>query len=165
MYGKGTPAGRFDGDVEVAGNLNMLSQGDVILNDLAEHFDATDGGAEPGTVMVVDHDGNLRPGDSAYDRRVAGVVSGAGNFKPGIILGNQQSSAKDSLIALLGKVYCKVDASSSPIEVGDMLTTSATPGHAMKATDPSRAFGAVIGKALRPLPSGCGMIPILIALQ
>ena len=115
--------------------------------------------------MVLDHDGNLRPGDSAYDRRVAGVVSGAGNFKPGIILGNQQSSAKDSLIALLGKVYCKVDASSSPIEVGDMLTTSATPGHAMKATDPSRAFGAVIGKALRPLPSGCGMIPILIALQ
>jgi hypothetical protein len=45
------------------------------------------------------------------------------------------------------------------------LTTSDTPGHAMKATDPNRAFGAVVGKALRPLDKGSGLIPILIALQ
>ena len=54
---------------------------------------------------------------------------------------------------------------TAPIEVGDLLTTSATPGHAMKATDPLKAFGAVIGKALRPLDSGQGLIPVLIALQ
>jgi hypothetical protein len=65
----------------------------------------------------------------------------------------------------MGKVYCKVDAELSPLEVGDLLTTSATPGHAMKATDPLNAFGAVIGKALRPLKTGKGLIPILIALQ
>jgi hypothetical protein len=35
----------------------------------------------------------------------------------------------------------------------------------MKAVDPIKAFGAVIGKALRPLKSGSGMIPILVALQ
>jgi hypothetical protein len=35
----------------------------------------------------------------------------------------------------------------------------------MKATKPSKAFGAVIGKALRPLKDGQGLIPILIALQ
>jgi hypothetical protein len=46
-----------------------------------------------------------------------------------------------------------------------MLTTSPTEGHAMKACDPARAFGAVIGKALRPLATGIGLIPILIALQ
>jgi hypothetical protein len=39
------------------------------------------------------------------------------------------------------------------------------PGFAMKANDPSKAFGAVIGKALRPLREGQGMIPILVALQ
>jgi hypothetical protein len=46
-----------------------------------------------------------------------------------------------------------------------MLTTSSTPGHAMRATDPGRAFGAVIGKALGSLPSGRGLVPVLVALQ
>ena len=68
-------------------------------------------------------------------------------------------------VALLGKVYCKVDAGYSPVEVGDLLTTSPTPGHAMKAAEPQRAFGSVIGKALRGLEAGQGLIPILIALQ
>jgi hypothetical protein len=66
---------------------------------------------------------------------------------------------------LLGKVYCKVDAQFAAISVGDLLTTSPTPGHAMKAADPSKAFGAVIGKAMGPLNEGQGLIPILIALQ
>lgn len=65
----------------------------------------------------------------------------------------------------MGKVYCKVDARYAPVEVGDLLTTSPTAGHAMKADDPFKAFGAVIGKALRPLAAGQEMIPILIALQ
>jgi len=46
-----------------------------------------------------------------------------------------------------------VDARYVSIEVGDLLTTAPTPGHAMKATDPQKAFGAVIGKALRSLKS------------
>jgi hypothetical protein len=65
----------------------------------------------------------------------------------------------------MGKVYCKVDASKVPIVIGDLLTTSSTPGHAMKAVDPGQAFGAVIGKALRPLAGGRGLVPILVALQ
>jgi len=68
-------------------------------------------------------------------------------------------------VALLGKVYCKVDATAAPVAVGDLLTTSDTPGYAMKATDPQRAFGAVLGKALQPLPAGSGLIPVLVALQ
>jgi hypothetical protein len=58
-----------------------------------------------------------------------------------------------------------VDARYGAIAVGDLLTTSPTVGHAMKAADPRRAFGAVLGKALRPMPSGRGLLPILIALQ
>ena len=49
--------------------------------------------------------------------------------------------------------------------MGDLLTTSPTLGFAMKAMDPLNAFGTVIGKALQPLPSGQGLIPILVALQ
>ena len=68
-------------------------------------------------------------------------------------------------IALIGKVYCKVDTSYGAIEVGDLLTTSPTSGHAMKARDPLKAFGAVIGKALRSIENGAGLIPILVSLQ
>jgi hypothetical protein len=58
-----------------------------------------------------------------------------------------------------------VDAQFGAIAIGDLLTTSPTPGHAMVITDQAQAFGAVIGKALRPLSGGRGLIPILISLQ
>jgi hypothetical protein len=69
------------------------------------------------------------------------------------------------VVLWVGKVYSKVDARCSPVEVGDLLTTSGTPRHAMKAVDPWKAFGAVIGKALRSLRDGQGLIPVLVALQ
>jgi hypothetical protein len=154
------------GTVQVAGTLNV--NGDITMPaaDFAEDFQVAAGDAvEPGTVMVLDENGALHPCDKSYDRKVAGVISGAGDFRPGLILDRQRSSEGRLPLALVGKVYCKVDAACGPIEVGDLLTTSATPGHAMKASDPAQAFGAVIGKALRPLESGCGLIPILVALQ
>ena len=160
-------AGRFIGDVEVTGNLKMSSPTcDIVLGDVAEGFSAQDGGIiEPGTVVVLDRIGLVRPGDESYDKRVAGVVSGAGEYRPAIVLDQRRSADNRLPVALMGKVCCKVDAQYSPIEVGDLLTTSPTPGHAMKAADPLKAFGSVIGKALRPLNEGQGMIPILIALQ
>ena len=115
--------------------------------------------------MAIDQDGNLRPSKQPYDKKVAGVVSGAGNFRPAIILGKREQSDRRRAIALVGKVYCKVDAKNSPIEVGDLLTTSETPGYAMKAVDPFKAFGCVIGKALGPMQEGNGLIPILVSLQ
>jgi hypothetical protein len=160
VTGVGPTAGRFLGDVEVAGDVKLLG------GDCAEDFDIADVElVEPGTVMVVGEEGTLHQSHQAYDKRVAGVISGAGDFKPGIVLDKQHSQLNRKPIALLGKVYCKVDASYAPIEVGDLLTTAPTLGHAMKASDPLKAFGAVIGKALRPLKTGQGLVPILIALQ
>ena len=118
---------------------------------------------EPGTVLVLDESGNLRPCEHAYDGRVVGVVSGAGNHRPGVVL---DLHCKDGVpIALVGKVWCKADASQCPIAVGDLLTTSSRIGHAMKAAKTSRAFGAVLGKAMGRLQSGQGLIPILVTLQ
>jgi len=141
---------------------------DVMLTgaDCAEQFDMRDGQSpEPGTIVVIDDAGKLRESQSPYDKRVAGVVSGAGEYKPAIVLDRRASSEGRASVALVGKVYCKVDADPAPIAVGDLLTTSGRPGFAMKAADPAQAFGAVIGKALRPLRAGQGMIPILVALQ
>jgi hypothetical protein len=161
--GSGGLAGEFVGNVSVTGHVKA---NDVVLSgaDCAEEFDVA-ADLEPGTVTVLDDDGALRACVRAYDRRVAGVISGAGEFAPAIVLDRRQSSRRRAPVALVGKVYCKVDASNGPIEVGDLLTTSATPGHAMRAADPAQAFGSIIGKALKPLSAGRGLLPILVALQ
>jgi hypothetical protein len=161
IYGKGGRlAGFFEGDVEVTGDIRLANA------DCAEDFDVSGADkVEPGTVMVLGNEGSLAQSQHAYDKRVAGVISGAGDFKPGIVLDRQAARGNRQPIALMGKVFCKVDAQFGAIEVGDLLTTSPTPGHAMKTSDPFKAFGAVIGKALRPLIEGQGLIPILIALQ
>jgi hypothetical protein len=159
-------AGQFEGNVLVTGTLTVNQ--DILLPgaDCAEQFDvAGERQIGPGTVVVIDRDGALRESRDAYDRKVAGVVSGAGEYKPGIVLDRGASDKNRMPVALVGKVYCKVDAQYASVEVGDLLTASPTPGHAMKAVDPLRAFGAVIGKALRPLQSGTALIPVLVALQ
>jgi hypothetical protein len=186
----GTWAGSFLGNVQLTGQLHCGGQlqcgdpnkpgvsitpdgtvnvlNDVILtnHDCAEDFAvAEEEGVAAGTVMVIDGDGVLRPCAQAYDRRVAGVVSGAGDCKPGIVLGRRKAEKNKVPVALVGRVYCKVEARGTPIEIGDLLTTSDTMGHAMKAADHARAFGSVIGKAMRPLAEGRGLIPILVALQ
>ncbi len=149
-------------------NGNIVATGDIrLLNaDCAEEFEICDTEqVEPGTVMVLGEGGKLQQSQNVYDKCVVGVISGAGDYKPGIVLDKQESRDTRKPIALLGKVFCKVDAQYGAIKVGDLLTTSPTPGHAMKADDPIRAFGAVIGKALQPLLEGLSLIPILIALQ
>ncbi len=157
-------AGRFDGDVLITGT--MTANVDIVLQgaDCAEDFDV-DGDAPAGTVMVLTGDGRLGPSTAAYDRRVAGIVSGAGAYRPGMILDRHADRNQRAPIALMGKAYCFVDARMASVDVGDLLTTSITPGHAMKAIEPRRCFGAVLGKALAPLDRGRALIPVLVALQ
>jgi hypothetical protein len=66
---------------------------------------------------------------------------------------------------LTGRVYCWADASYAPIEPGDLLTTSDTPGHAMKVTNHKKAQGAIIGKAMTSLKEGKGLVLVLVTLQ
>lgn len=162
VYGEGGQfAGYFRGNIMVTGDV-MLSGADC-----AEQFDvvAENGVPDPGTVLVIDRDGRLRESTEPYDRRVAGIVSGGGEHRHAIVLDSGRSGRDRVAIALVGKVYCKVDAQYGAIDVGDLLTSSPTPGHAMKAVASDRAPGAILGKALRPLTHGAAMIPVLVALQ
>ena len=122
MYGKGgRPAGFFEGDVEVTGDIRLKNA------DYPEDFDVSGvAKVEPGTVMVLGSEGSILGSRQPYDKRVAGVVSGAGNYKPGIVLDDQQISGNRQPLALLGKVHCKVDAQFGAVEVSDLLTTSPT---------------------------------------
>jgi len=127
--------------------------------DVAEYF-AVQEDPEPGTVMVIGEDSKLQSSITAYDTTVAGIVSTA----PGVSLGaNETGNAGEKLIAVAGRVPCKVDATYALVKPGDLLTTSGTRGHAMKATNPQ--IGTILGKALEPLDSGTGVIEVLVTLQ
>lgn len=155
-------AGKGDNRVIIDGSV-----GDIKLSgaDCAERFPLRHPGAViPGTVLVIGDDAALDACGRPYDRRVAGVASGARGVRPGIVMNRDQGADGDPPVALSGKVYCSVDAGYGAIDVGDLLTTSATRGHAMKATDPRRAHGAVLGKAMAPLATGTGLIPVLVSL-
>jgi hypothetical protein len=135
--------------------------------DLAERFPSSDDTLEPGMVVAIDprEPGQVCLARGAYNARVAGVVSGANDFKVGAVLGNLPGHEDAPAIALSGRVYVWCDASNGPIEAGDLLTTSDTPGHAMRAADRERSHGACLGKAMTRLEEGRGLVLVLINLQ
>jgi len=162
-------AGAGNRDDNGAATIHLDGEaGDILFRngDCAEEFDFAEPDAvEPGSVVSLLDDGRLHVASRPYDRRVAGIVSGGGDSRPGIILGRDPARRSRLPVALAGRVQCRVDAGYAPIEPGDLLTTSATPGHAMRAADPARAFGSVIGKAMGSLDEGAGLVPVLVALQ
>jgi hypothetical protein len=73
--------------------------------------------------------------DEPCDRRVIGVAAGAGGLPCALRLGTKPGEERVP-VALAGRVYCKADAEHGAIALGDLLTTSATEGHAMRVDDP-----------------------------
>jgi hypothetical protein len=155
------------------GNVRIRnrSSGDTVLElgnglDYAEGFDVSDlSTIDPGSVLIIDPDnpGKLTLSNSPYDTKVAGIAAGAKGLGSGVRLGGDQF---DYDVALAGRVYCNVDATEQGVDPGDMLTTSSTPGYAMRSTDSARAHGAILGKAMQGLEKGKkGQILVLVTLQ
>ncbi len=141
---------------------------EIVGADIAEKFPvASPECVTPGTVMEIDPErsGHLRIASTAYSPGVAGVVSGANDLSVGAVLGNLPGHEDAPPIALSGRVWVRCDASTGPIEPNDLLTTSNTPGHAMKAADRDRAYGTIIGKAMSSLREGKGLVLVLVSLQ
>jgi hypothetical protein len=150
--------------IESSDGTDILELGEGL--DYAEGFDVSESTKiDAGTVLIIDSDnpGKLAISVKAYDSEVAGIVAGAKGIGSGVRLG---AGGFDYDVALAGRVYCNVDATEEGIEPGDLLTTSATPGHAMKSTDYARAQGAILGKAMESLEKGQkGQILVLVTLQ
>jgi hypothetical protein len=143
-----------DGDVYTDGDFYATGA------DFAEMLPAADG-LEPGDVLVIGPDGKLARSAQPYATNVAGVYSTNPGFVGGA--GDDEDLMHKVPLCMLGVVPVKVSADNEPILPGDLLTTSATPGHAMKATDPK--IGTVIGKALEGLSEGTGAVKVLVLLQ
>jgi hypothetical protein len=138
--------------------------------DLAEDFEAVTKPEEltPGMVVMIDpdHTGGIKLASGTYNKCVAGVISGANGLSAAMVMGQFEGQINGKPVALSGRVWTMVDATETAVEPGDLLTTSATPGHAMVASDASRSHGATIGKAMSRLAKGeKGMVLVLVNLQ
>lgn len=157
--------------------LNKASHKKVVVpvleitggSDLAEPFEiASTDSIQQGMVVSIDpaHPGRLGVTGKAYDHTVAGIISGANGLNPGLVMNQQDAVGVGRYpVALAGRVYCWANTTNGPIQPGDLLTSSGTPGHAMKVTDYNLAKGAIIGKAMSALEDSRGLVLVLITLQ
>jgi hypothetical protein len=121
---------------------------------------------EAGDVLVVSASGSglAERSSAAYSPAAIGVYSAAPAFAGGrSVTGSEDAGGVQ--VAVLGIVRCKVTAENGPIHPGDLLVTSATPGHAMRGDRQSALPGTILGKALESLETGTGVIQILVTLQ
>lgn len=161
--GTSTPAAKLD----VNGVTRTKTLTIVGGADLSEPFAMSQRDVSPGAVVVIDerHPGKLRMSHRQYDKKVAGIVSGAGGIQPGISMIQEDALEAGENVALSGRVYVNANTSGGAIEPGDLLTTSGIPGEAMKASKHDRAQGAILGKAMTSLSDASGHVLVLVTLQ
>lgn len=162
---KGETIFKIQNDGRIVGSVLELTGG----SDLAEPFNVTSAAeVVPGMLVCIDpqNPGELVLSSRPYDRTVAGIISGAGQINPGMVMGQTGTVADGQHpVALTGRAYCWAEASNGSIQPGDLLTSSQVPGYAMKVTDHSLAQGAIIGKAMSSLDNGQGLVLVLVTLQ
>jgi hypothetical protein len=120
-------------------------------------------GLEPGDVLAIGPDGSLTLTTEPYQDTLAGVYS----TKPGLIGGAADGESTEGKVplAVAGIVPVKVTTENGPVRPGDLLTSSSTPGHAMRASRDKVSVGVVLGKALEAFAEGTGVVRALVVLQ
>lgn len=141
--------------VEITGGSDIAEPYDVLATDCVS----------PVAGMVVSIDavqlGKMRVSNGAYDRTVAGIISGANGVNPGLTLTQQGSVADGAMpVANVGRVWCLCDAdANAPIVAGDLLTTSESVGHAMKVGNADYKPGA---EERMEIVSFVGQVPVWV---
>ncbi|MFZ2498182.1 hypothetical protein [Methanosarcina sp.] len=151
-------------DVEAEGTIWSKSGYQTGPRDLAENY-PSDMDLEIGDVVCLDEEiDGIVLSKKPNDPLVLGVIS----TEPGFLLNAKRGSMETKMfpVALCGRVTCKVVGENGSIKRGDLLTSSSTPGHAMKANPikGEKLFcpGTIIGKAIGKLESGKGVIDIFV---
>ncbi|MFC1671298.1 discoidin domain-containing protein [Spirochaetota bacterium] len=148
----------FDGQILI----NNKKDDNIFPANIAELFEVDEAEfLSPGDLLVIGNEGEsiLTRSRNEYSRGVIGVISG----NPTVVLDNSGKDKKVYPVALAGKAFCKIDARKNPVNPGDLIVTSSTPGCGMVGKiDSFDKIGTVIGKALNKLEDGIEVIPIFI---
>ncbi|MBE0573537.1 hypothetical protein IH575_01395, partial [Candidatus Dojkabacteria bacterium] len=147
--------GAFDWEYRFLGNGNALADGGWSGSgaDVAEVY-TINGPGEPGDLVSISTAelAQNNPGKTLfmsvgkpYDTLMTGVIS----TNPGLVAGiggaenmiDPNFQLPEKPVALSGRVPVKVNLENGPIKAGDFLTSSSTPGVAMKATKTGRVLG------------------------
>jgi len=148
----------FDGRISIS---NSRGDRDFPVN-FAELFEVDEESyVSAGDILVVSESGAsvLTRSSVEYSTGVIGIVSG----NPTVVINNSGTDQKVYPVALAGSALCKIDARKGPVNPGDLIVTSDTPGCGMAGTiDSFSKVGSVIGKALDRLDDGIGVIPVFI---
>lgn len=177
-------AGYFDGDVRVDGSLvvsdSLLANDkagylfDIALNDSQEPLERGDVVVVNGVTDAVIGDipvPLVRKANSEASTAVIGVVDK-------VFVQDEEGRSRMeerpadpgeyvSMVTVGAFRAIKVDATYGAIAPGDLLVSSPTPGHAMKAAAVGEGphTGAIIGKALSALDDGTGAVAVMVSLQ
>lgn len=149
----GTPDTEFkvqlDGDIVYDGTASSPA------SDLAEVYPSNEI-LVAGDVVALDTNapGKIKKTSTSYEAKLFGAIS----TKPAVRMGSEIVGYD---VALTGRVSVKVSSENGAIAVGDPLTSSGTPGYAMKATEP----GMIVGFALETHATGLGVIAVFVDAQ
>jgi len=163
---------KIDGDVSGDGRVTTDELAIKGGSDFAENFDIIykENGLTPKPGMLVsilpDASGKLQITNQAYDKKLAGIISGANGIEPGLYMSQEGSIADGEYpVALTGRVYVYANTENGNIKPGDLLTSSTQAGYAMKVNLAENAQGAIIGKAMTSLTEKEGFVLVLVNLQ
>jgi len=176
VYARGASWGLYTpDDVYVGGKIDVVGAVDPIIG---ERFEVDpQGHYEVGDLLVIDPDSpNLVLSSEPNDTKAIGVVGPSLDYARGELMvivfgwhGAKPAEGDDENVRQVAQI--KADAGYGSIKRGDLLTTSPTPGHAMKAQPVNvggvemHRPGTIVGKALESLDAGQGLIEIFVALQ
>ena len=101
------------------------------------------GDINAGDIVVINENGDYERSTIPNDPMIVGAESAErGRFR--LKEGSQERAEGQRQVGIVGHIIVNVSAENGSIHPGDPLTTSSTPGHAMKATEP----GVIVGRAL-----------------
>ena len=160
-------SGYFGSGGITGGGTYMGLAADLRTGDAVDIAELIYGAAEAGDVVVADPENpeTVLPSSNPYDTSVVGIIS----TKPHLIMGmdiirNSEGEFTEDIdivkLAVSGRVPVKVTGS---VSIGDLLTTSSVPGHAMKCDEISKCIGSIVGKALSENIDG--KVVALVSLQ
>ncbi len=143
------------GDIWVKNDVEI--QGDILGAgaDVAEKI-KSESSLDAGTVVKISGNMSVDRTSESKDTDVAGVVS----TDPAMVMAKERDGVP---VAMTGTAPVKVTMENGNIKPGDKLTSSSTPGKAMKCNEIDTCTGALIGKALEPAEKP-GEIKMLISM-